>query len=138
MRALIVDDVVRAAIRRVVDHAENFPFVVGVVKLIAAGHLASPTFVDPGLRLTIPVGWRVCFTIEQHPPYVWCRHISVSVAGDEMAGANMLGVQAIMTEFGMNGAIEDCAVYVEHGDHPAINVVDRIRGELPAACRRAS
>ena len=123
-----------AALADVRATAEAHPIALGVLQLIAAGHLDVPTArPEWGLGCVIPVGFRVCFTIEHHPPPAgWCRHFSMSAARKDRL-PHPIAAQSIMAHLGMAGAYEDCHVYTEElpGGGAALNVVEKIRGVPP-------
>lgn len=76
MRVLVVDDTTVARLVAVRRFAEAHPFRLEVLEhAIATGECYAH---HPGLRCTIPVGFLVVFTIEQHPEG-WARHLSVSL-----------------------------------------------------------
>ena len=69
----------------VVAHAEANRFPLYRMLRFKNGVEPIPTSYDRRFCVGIPVGFRVCFTVQEHPGPVWCRHISVSVDG--LAGA---------------------------------------------------
>jgi hypothetical protein len=129
MRPLVIGTKEKAAIVRVIVHALARPISLDRSRRILAKLETPPTLDDPGFSLSLPVGFCVTFTFEQHP-VGWARHISVSVdnaAHDKIP--HPFGVQAIMTEFGMLGAQEDCTEWVAEAwpGRLAQNVVERIK-----------
>lgn len=123
MRALIID---KEPIKRLREYAEANPIEVnaGVVldnKIPRAGD-------NPLLTLEIPVGYRICFSVEkqkfENQPLLHVRHLSVSV-DDPKKLPSIPAVEAIMKELGFVGNIDEQEnVWIE--DERAINVIQII------------
>lgn len=126
LRPLVIDDKIRADIRRVIEYAE--------------GHLVSTAQVvravgNPGLAVgyneahccVVPLGYRCVYSVEKQPDGNY-RHLSISVLGDGTA-PSPTAVEALMTEFGFCGGLrgvemiwtEDIGNYKK-----AINLLERV------------
>lgn len=138
-RPLIITDAERAEIARVIAYAERKRF--STADMLARAdckqvrwpeHVAedlretdpnrSSMGDDPGFVCKIPVGFRVCFTIEEQPaPLDWCRHISISVDEAGMM-PHPAAVEMILQAFGYRDGIEANIFYIEQGR--AVNVIE--------------
>jgi hypothetical protein len=132
LRPLVIGPQEKAKIAEVIAYAEAHRIDLARLRRIVAKEAPFAGQI-PGHRLLIPIGYGVTFTIEEHPPPIgWCRHISVGLHSDPPAlgkGPHQISVQAIMTEFGMQGAKEDCHMYLEgEGTEVlSVNVIEKIR-----------
>jgi hypothetical protein len=77
MRPLLIGPEQVAELARVRAHAEAHR--IGHVEVIASIAEGRPIAWEPGFRCVLPFGFRVAFSIEEHPGG-WHRHLSVSVA----------------------------------------------------------
>ncbi|MDD5556686.1 MAG: hypothetical protein PHN82_05475 [bacterium] len=126
MRALILDDGIRGEIRRVADHARRHPLPLRMLRDIMAGRRRAVGY-DPRFVCEIPMGFRVVFSIEEHPGG-WMRHISISVGGGNLP--HPAAVRQIAGEFGFTGDLGDCERWVEETeDARAVNLVQPLGGE---------
>lgn len=95
-RPLIIGPEARERIKAVKEYARAHRIALAELQRLAAAQ--TPVGDEyPGGRLVIPVGYRVYFSIEEHPAG-WCYHISISVAADGL-WPNPLAVGAILSEF---------------------------------------
>jgi len=119
---LIIDEQVLGFIKRVSDHAEANRIDFQNMKAIAES-IQKPVGDNDNYVCYLPVGFRVVYSIEEHP-LGWCRHLSVSV---DTVGKmpSIPAVEMIMREFGFTGTINDqLNVWVEK--ERAINVLQKI------------
>lgn len=120
MTPLLIDETVKARIQEVRAYAEKNKLNRAMMERIVAG---EEPFVgeDPGFECSIPFGFRVVFSIEEHP-CGWCHHFSMSV---ETPGRvpNINAVRLLMMEFGISRPLEECLVEMENCIPPAVNVI---------------
>jgi hypothetical protein len=103
LRPLVITDVERATIRRVVDHAElNVINRERLQRMIARKE--KPVGDNPEFACVIPVGYRCVYSSEEQP-FGICRHLSISVLG-EGAAPNEAAVEMLAAEFGFRGGIK--------------------------------
>lgn len=111
MRPLILDTASTSELRRVKAYARTRPFdTTGLEKLLREKIRIGD---DRGFRCEVPVGFIVCYSIEQQPPPLgWCHHVSISV---ETPGKvpNLAAVALIALEFEIRGDISDCHLWNE-------------------------
>lgn len=130
-RALILDQENKKVIQDLCKFADANKINLDRLTKIANG--SNPPVGDlPGYRCTIEQGFRVVFSIEEHP-CGWCRHMSVSVDGGKMP--SVPAVEELMKEFGFRGTVMDCenvsieqGVTTESGVVDAINVLQLVEG----------
>lgn len=125
MRPLVIDDAVRADIKRVVAYAEAHRVPLPEMRLHADGKLPPPGD-DNRFVCVLPRGFRCVYTVEYHPSGLY-RHLSVSVP-DPGRAPNETAVILIASEFGFHP--EGIAGWVfrkeDFGpDRIAINVLER-------------
>jgi hypothetical protein len=123
----LIDDEVRVQAEALICTAKENPYPFDRLQKIEAG-LEKP----PGdhYRIIIPLGYRVVYSIEQHPTrdgsFQWVQHLSVSVSTTTWPNLEY-AVPMILDLFGIPSALEQCIVYLEGEDDPtlpnAINVV---------------
>jgi hypothetical protein len=84
LRGLVMNEEVRAAIRRVVSYAEANR--VTRARLLAMMELEEAPVGDAAAHcVEVPDGYRCVFSIEEQP-VGWCRHLSVSVRAPQAKG----------------------------------------------------
>jgi|GEM_PF-6303203 len=134
MKALILSTEAREDLRRVKEHAERNPFTLEALQaLMADGR--SPA--GPEFRCTVPIGYRVAFTIECHLAG-WARHLSISLApafGSKICRfPDSAAIALIGRELGMRLDIFDPETTTYHEGHPshAVNVIELVRVEAKA------
>jgi len=124
MRPLVIGPDELADLARVRAHAEAHFFTLDALKTAAASGVSHCT--DRGFRCVLPRGFRVAFTIEQHPGG-WARHLSVSLA-DAPAGTvpGPHAMRMIGRELGMRMDILDpSSMSYSEGSPPfAISVIE--------------
>jgi len=124
-RPLWVNDEMQSQVQALIRTARENPYPFERLQRVGAG-LEKP--VGDHYRIVIPVGYRVVYSIEQHPRtdegFQWVQHLSVSVSNTTWP--NVEAVRLIASLFGMPG-LEECIVYPEGEDDPilpnAINVI---------------
>lgn len=79
VRPLVVNEMSRSEVARVVNFAEHRRYNLHEVFQMLGGRLRPPGDIA-GHICVLPVGYRCCFSIEQQP-MGWSRHLSVSVLG---------------------------------------------------------
>lgn len=123
MRALLIDDVVKSNLRRLVEHAEKNVFTIDDLLNIKNG--AEPPPGDrEGFSCNIPIGFRVVFSIERQPIGM-VRHLSVSV-DSEKSLPHPHAVIEIMRELGFENLLEDCVLDFK-SDLSAVNILEVIK-----------
>jgi hypothetical protein len=123
-RPLIIGKEEKAAIKNLMFYAENNKINLKRMRMIMDRLLAPPGD-NPNFLITLPVGFRVVFTIEQHPGG-WHKHLSVSVPG-KGHWPSIEAVDMIAQEFGIEN-FKDHYIYPEE-DVEAVNVVVKIEGK---------
>ena len=120
MRPLIIGEEQRAEIQRVRRHAEAHPFSRADLQRLIKTSVRIGN--DPNFTCTLPVGFRVTFTIEEQPAGL-CRHISVSVDTDGRWPSEA-AVEMIMQEFGYRGGLKSALTVYPEEPQQAINVIE--------------
>lgn len=130
IRPLFLGPATEAAIKRVVDYAEQHR--LNIHSVFAAFRQKLPVGDDPNRKVVIPVGYRCAFSIEQQPQG-WCRHVSFSVESsnpEDMPSTQ--AVDALLPLFGFKAKLdcknEELFIYLEDlpGGFKAINVVEKL------------
>ena len=95
--------------KRVVAHAEANPLSLRDLFDVVRGS-RPPIGDNPSHVCVFPLGYRICFSIENQPePMGWCRHISISVGGDGYA-PNPVAIDEIAKHFGFVTTIPTACV----------------------------
>ncbi len=131
MRALCINDEVRARIAALVAHADVHRVDQRRMARILE-QVDRPVGDDPRHAMEIPQGYRCVYSIEEHLAG-WCRHLSVSVdAPGKCPSPESLAI--LLEEFGFSKGLArvmwsgghdwqaDARVWLE--DHRAVNVVE--------------
>lgn len=124
MRALIIDEKVKARIAEVMRHAE-----ANIQSMDDLLDIHNKVKVPPGdvsnFVCNIPVGYRIVYTLEKRPDLndkVY-RHISISVDRTGML-PSVVAAETIIKEFGF-GELDSCSMFKLEkigDDHEAINI----------------
>lgn len=121
MRLLIVDDLVRDNVKRLLEYANKHVFSMD--DLLDIYNKQAPVIGDrPEFVCEIPVGFRVVYNHEEQNIGV-VKHISISV---DKPGAlpNVEAVKEILRLFNIETSLEDCDVRLEDGGQlKSINVI---------------
>jgi hypothetical protein len=87
---------------------------------------------NPDNEVIMPFGFKVVFTIEQHPlkeggGKAWLRHMSMSSPRQGLAPID-LALKLVMAQLGYTSKLDECMLYPEDigPDHVAINVLEEI------------
>jgi hypothetical protein len=107
MRALVITNEVREGIAKVVKCAweAKIPFAEMEARANDKKGRYRPIGDDPGRTISIPMGFKVTFSIEEQPqPIGWVRHISVSIEARDQSKPlpSLAAVGQLMLEFGFN------------------------------------
>jgi hypothetical protein len=123
MRVLIIDDLAKAEIKRVVAHAEANR--MGIHDLMRVIKRVDPPVGDrQGYECRVEDGFRCVFSIEQQP-CGWMRHLSVSVPGGKYP--NEHAVIMLAKEFGFAQPVENWKWGVEKEEEiRAVDVLEVI------------
>jgi hypothetical protein len=115
MRALIIGETEQAELQRIKQYAEAHPYDLeamvdrGRGKRVAPGELSV-------YRCLIPVGFKVVFSVEDHPQRsgktIRMRHLSVSVSAFNKLPSPE-AVQLIMDELGFKRPWQECHIDTE-------------------------
>lgn len=102
MRALVLTPDSRNEIATAIEHARKNPTSLDDLKKIQQGGTAVGD--QDGFTVEIPFGFRVVYSIEQHP-IGWCHHISISVDRigsypHEQAALEIIKLYGIDCEYG--------------------------------------
>lgn len=117
---LILDEVTREKIAAVVAYAEKNRFSLPLMMGIQEGS-EPPAGFDPGFCCEIQIGYRVVYSIEEHP-CGWCHHISASFTDGSEKVPGPIAMRAIMLEFGIKNPLNECIL----GEDPDPHVVSLI------------
>lgn len=111
-RVLLIGDIERAAIKNLIFYAENNKISYDQMKKIMAREIAPPGDNENHV-ITIPLNFRVVFSIEQHPGG-WFNHLSISIPNKNKT-PHPNAVEMIMAEFKMGNlnARPGNSVYIE-------------------------
>lgn len=126
---LIIGKLQNNGIKKLISYAEKNKIDLKRMKNIMA--LKEPPVGDlKGYSLNIPVGFRVVYSIEEHP-CGWMKHLSISLSKRHRV-PNQYAVQMIMDKFSM-GQLESKSkdlIYIEDvgNNIKAINVLDFYEG----------
>jgi hypothetical protein len=120
MRPLLIDDATRTKLEQVKAHAAANPFSIDDMRELMTGRQV-PAGDREGFSFEIPVGFRVVYTVEDHPSGRF-KHISISV-DDPKVAPSPEAVKYIMKEMGFEFSLEQCKVYIEE-PIPAVNVLE--------------
>ena len=123
-RVLLIGDMERTAIKNLMFYAENNKLSYDKMKKIMARKMPPPGDNEKYV-ITIPLNFRIVFTIEQHPGG-WFKHLSVSIPNKNKA-PHPNAVEMIMAEFEMGdlNARPGNSVYIEEigNGYKAINIL---------------
>lgn len=106
MPVLVIETQELADLKRIKKYAESMPFSLERMKKRVAGEEPIPGE-DEQFSCTLPVGFKVVFTIERHPKF-WARHMSMSFSGPGKI-PDEHGIQMVMEELGFQRAFKDLA-----------------------------
>jgi hypothetical protein len=123
---------VKDKIKKLIDFAEQNPVTLQTMMEIMDG-VASPAGSFAKFRIDILIGYRVVFTVEEHPGG-WMKHISISINDAEKL-PGFPAIDMILEEFGMGtlqNALEQKLVYLEETITPkAVNILQQYPEFLP-------
>lgn len=123
-RILLISDEIKKTIKKLMVYAEDHKISYDKMKKIMDRKLPPPGD-NKNYVITIPLNFRVVFTIEQHPGG-WFKHLSVSVPVKNK-GPHPQAVEMIMAEFEMGdlNARPGNSVYIEEigNGYKAINIL---------------
>lgn len=115
MRVLVIGENEQAELQRIRQYAEANPYDLEAMVDRGRGKRMTPGELSV-YRCYIPVGFKVVFTIEDHPQHTGktlrMRHLSVSVTGFNKLPSPE-AVQMIMDELGFIRPIVECHVDIE-------------------------
>lgn len=110
MRPLIIGSATKAAFRGLVSWAETHPMRLPELRALRAAFDAGQKVgvsSEPNRVLTLPFGWRIVFSLEEHGPGNWVRHASVSVSSkDGKDLPNQFMVERILNLLGFENGLE--------------------------------
>jgi hypothetical protein len=128
IRPLILGGAEEAELARVKEYAEAHP--IPLADIVA---MRKPPD-DRPFYCQIPTGYHVLFSIEEHCPGGWVRHLSVWVEGATSGSyPNSFAVRAIGVELGMRMNIFDPSATSSLSEQPpyAINIIEPIDPSEP-------
>lgn len=115
MRALIIGETEKSELERVRKYAEANPYDLEAMVDRGIGKRQTPGNLSV-YRCLIPVGYKVVFTVEDHPQRngrtLRMRHLSVSVSGFNKPPSPD-AVQIIMDELGFVRPLLECHIDTE-------------------------
>lgn len=136
IRPLVIDEDAKTLIKKVKAYAENNPYTLSRIKLIAEGKMPPPGD-DPNYRCNIQFGYRCVYTLDQgtnrdNGEPIWVRHLSVAVE-ESKKWPNEHAVDSLMKEFGFRQKVTDknakLIVWLENENDftkpQAVNVAER-------------
>lgn len=119
MRALVLSDETLNSLKSLRVHAENNPISKREMSKIMEGK-ALPVGERDGFHCHVPIGYKVAYSIEQHPKQRF-RHASFSI--DALGKTpDPVAVEELMGHLGFTRKLMGCHVEVEAGY--AINVLE--------------
>lgn len=124
--ALVIGEQQRAEIAHLMQFAERRKVPLSKMKLIADGKL-DPIGDDPDFRLFLPMGFRVVFSIEEHPGGTM-KHLSISVR-KKGRWPSPEAVDMIAKEFGIKDFKQEHCY--QEPVVEAVNIVARHEYETP-------
>ncbi len=146
MKPLIIGPVERAAIHDLRERAaaNKLDMYQMNARAIGRGPPSDITLAErgdrsgfPDLTISLPTGYDVTLTIEQHPGGVWCRHMSVSV--DRYGKLpHARAVEMLMQEFGfVHQNLNELPFWKEEfgPGRFAINVLEPLDGDMHSIMR---
>jgi hypothetical protein len=104
MSALIIDATSKKKIDELIKYAEENPLNIEHMKKLARG-MEPPPGDNKNCVCYLNFGYRVVFTIEQHP-MGWCKHLSISIAKKEKY-PSIEAVTMIMHQFNITGGFNE-------------------------------
>jgi hypothetical protein len=128
IRPLLIDDEARRKAQGLICAARENPHTFERLQRVGTGE-EQP--VGDHYRIVLPVGYRVVYSLEQHPRkdetgFTWLHHLSIAVSRAGNAWPNQAAVEEIVSLFGMP-PLTHCYVYQEGSDDDkipsAINVL---------------
>lgn len=124
MRILSIDASAKEVLAELIDNAEKNIFTVDDLMEIKNGKAPAPGD-RKGFACYLDFGFRVVFSIEQHPQGR-VRHLSVSVHGTGLP--NPAAVEEIMKHLKFENPMENCKVDIEKlpENRQAIEVIELI------------
>ena len=141
VRALLIDDKVRAAIEQAIEKAAANPMSLELAEELAMNVPQGKLILNlddrkndikrpESIHVDIPVGFRASITFENQPAGL-CRHLSVSV--DTLGSLpNMIAFDMIAEAFGFQaGAPRQMWVEEFSCGHEAINLVELVTAKTP-------
>jgi len=128
MRPLIIDDMIKDKCAALVRYAEKH--IVTTDQLLdTVNRERSPVGDDPGHVITLPVGYRCVFSIEDHGKHI-VRHLSISI---DVPGKlpSVPACEEIIKLFAFECELHDCKLGFEDiaPGHQAISIAEIIRHE---------
>jgi len=116
-------------IRKATEDRVSYTTMLELVQKCERGE-ADPTG-NRDKKITLPHGYHVVFTIEEHAPNAPMRHISISVDAAPGLLPSPYAVAAIMQEFEFINNLENCIVGLEAigGGFQAVNVLEPLNGD---------
>lgn len=124
-RMLLIGELEREAIRKLMYYAENNKIHYDNLKKMADGKI-PPAGDNPNFSITIPLDYRIVFTIEEQM-LGWTKHLSISVP-EKGKYPSPESVDMICKEFGINDFMGQGfrgTTYFEE-DVEAVNIVAKI------------
>jgi hypothetical protein len=130
MRLLIIDENLKAQLNSLREHAESKANIFTLADLHAIiDKKALPAGDRPEFTRVLPFGYRVVFSIEEHPlitdrsKYSKLRHLSMSVPAKNKL-PNEFVIQEIMTLLGFWSKYADAYVFIQDD---AVNVMEELK-----------
>lgn len=136
MTVFVMDEQTAEQLREIARYADEHRVpLIEMKKRHAAWtqYQIAPEPFGPEHTLVLPFGFRVVFTIEEHPMNngeggVWLRHMSMSSPRVGYAPLKE-AIQWVMGQLGFTSPVEQCVTYPEDigPKHIAINVLEEIK-----------
>lgn len=126
MRPLVIDSDSLERLAALKKYAEENVFSMDDL-LDRFNEKAAPIGNEENFKCEIPVGFRVCFSMEEAPHL--CRHLSVSVDAEDKF-PHVIAVVEIMKHLGFSNDLKNCSIKVNDrtGDVPAnIEVIEIVK-----------
>ena len=126
MSILVIDDNTRQDLKNLAAYAENNEYSFDDLLDIMNGAMEPPGH-DTNFFCVVPVGYKVCYTIEQQPSFKM-RHASISVGGPDNKLPHPVAIQAIIDELGFNTKLgsNDPNTHIHLKEPGCINILEKI------------
>lgn len=125
LRPLVIDEDAKEKISGLKKYAFDHKFDKVILKKISIGK-SPPCGDDPNFTIKLFEGFRIAFSIEEHP-CGWMRHISISVDAKNKC-PSIASVKVLIKLFDFKNNIRESFTYLENNE--AVNVLEKISEDV--------